>query len=153
MLSRGYAGQNCSIARALEVVGERWTLLLVRDMLLGITRFEDFQRHLGMATNVLTDRLSLLVDEGVVIRDPYQERPERFHYRLTAKGRELYSVIGALMAWGDRHYAPDGPPLLLGHEACGGSPAQAVTCADCGEDLTPDNIVIIPTPRFTMSDR
>src|SRR6266511_5373666 len=104
MLQRTYKNQNCSIARALELVGERWTLLIIRDAFLGLRRFDQFQRSLGVARNVLTDRLNRLVEEGILRRVPYQERPVRFEYRLTDKGRELWPVMMTLMQWGDRHY-------------------------------------------------
>src|SRR5918998_127305 len=103
MLRRDYAGQNCSIAGTLELVGERWTLLIVRDAFLGIRRFDDFQRNLGIARNVLQSRLERLVEEGILKREPYQERPPRYEYRLTRKGVDLWPVLVALMGWGDRH--------------------------------------------------
>ena len=95
MLRRTYEGQDCSIARALEVVGERWTLLIIRDALLGLRRFDEFQRNLGIARKVLADRLRWLVDEGILERVPYQERPERYEYRLTRKGRAARSCAGS----------------------------------------------------------
>ena len=103
MLKSDYQGQDCSIARALEIVGERWTLLIVRDAFRGISRFDDFQESLGISRNVLTERLARLVDEGVLERVPYQQRPERFEYVLTAKGAELRVALAALRQWGDRH--------------------------------------------------
>lgn len=112
MLKRDYEGQNCSIARALEVVGERWTLLIVRDAFLGLRRFDQFQESLGIARNVLTDRLNRLVEEGVLERVRYTERPERFEYRLTSKGRELNIALTGLRQWGDK-YVSDKPPRLL----------------------------------------
>ncbi len=112
MLDREYEGQNCSIARALEVVGERWTLLIVRDAFLGLRRFEQFQRSLGIARNVLTDRLNRLVDEGILERVLYSERPERYEYRLTRKGRELNIALAGLRQWGDK-YLSEKPPTLL----------------------------------------
>jgi DNA-binding HxlR family transcriptional regulator len=112
MLRRDYEGQNCSIARALEVVGERWTLLIIRDALLGLRRFDQFQDSLGIARNVLTDRLSRLVEEGVLERVPYSERPVRFEYRLTDKGRELGVALAGLRQWGDK-YVSDKPPSIL----------------------------------------
>jgi DNA-binding HxlR family transcriptional regulator len=105
VLGRTYDDQDCSIARALEVVGERWTLLVVRDAFKGVRRFEDFQRSLGIARNVLAVRLGRLVDEGILRRERYQERPERFEYRLTEKGRELGPVLQQLQRFGERHYA------------------------------------------------
>jgi DNA-binding HxlR family transcriptional regulator len=116
MLRRDYEGQNCSIARALEVVGERWTLLIVRDAFLGLRRFEQFQESLGIARNVLTDRLHRLVDEGVLERVRYSERPERFEYHLTYKGRELSVALAGLRQWGDEHMS-EKPPRLLRRKA------------------------------------
>src|SRR5712664_4793077 len=101
MLNRDYEGQNCSIARALEVVGERWTLLIVRDVLLGLHRFDEFQESLGIARNVLTDRLNRLVDEGVLERVLYSERPERYEYQLKKKGLDVQLVLAALGTSGD----------------------------------------------------
>jgi DNA-binding HxlR family transcriptional regulator len=112
MLKRDYAGQQCSIARALEIVGERWTLLIVRDALAGLRRFEEFQESLGIARNVLTDRLNRLVDEGILRRVRYSDRPERFEYRLTSKGRDLTIALTGLMQWGDK-YVSDKPPVIL----------------------------------------
>src|SRR6187455_2212885 len=112
MLNRDYEGQNCSIARALEVVGERWTLLIIRDVLLGLHRFDELQESLGIARNVLTDRLNRLVDEEILERVPYSERPPRYEYRLTPKGRELNVALIALRQWGDT-YRSDKPPRLL----------------------------------------
>jgi DNA-binding HxlR family transcriptional regulator len=111
VLKRDYEGQNCSIARALEVVGERWTLLIVRDAFLGLRRFEQFQESLGIARNVLTDRLNRLVEEGVLERVRYSEHPERFEYRLTRKGSDLQIALAGLWQWGDK-YVSDKPPRI-----------------------------------------
>ena len=112
MLKRDYEGQNCSIARALEVVGERWTLLIVRDVFLGLRRFDEIQSDLGIARNVLTERLNRLVDEGILERVRYSERPERFEYLLTRKGRDLNIALAGLRQWGDT-YLSEKPPRLL----------------------------------------
>jgi len=135
MLPRTYDAQNCSIARALEVLGDRWTILVIRDAFLGLRRFEDFQRDLGIARNVLTDRLNRLVEEDILAKHRYQERPERFEYRLTAKGRDLWPVTMALLRWGDRHYAEGKPPRIVRHRGCGGSVTERLRCASCGADL------------------
>jgi DNA-binding HxlR family transcriptional regulator len=104
MLPREYEGQEyCSIARSLEIVGERWTLLIIRDAFLGRRRFEEFQESLGIARNVLTDRLNRLVDEGIFDKVPYSEHPPRHEYRLTRKGRDLNVSLAALRQWGDRY--------------------------------------------------
>ncbi|MFC9977922.1 winged helix-turn-helix transcriptional regulator [Spirillospora sp. NPDC050679] len=139
-LPRTYESQNCSIARSLEVVGDRWTLLVIRSALEGVRRFDDFQDALGVARNVLTDRLSRLCDEGILRRVPYQERPVRHEYRLTRKGVELWPAMMTLLLWGDRHYAPDGPPLLVSHRGCDGTLTPALTCSSCGAALTPNNV-------------
>src|SRR3982074_152609 len=112
MLKRDYEGQNCSIARALEVVGERWTLLIVRDAFLGLRRFEQFQESLGIARNVLTERLNRLVDEGILERVRYSERPERYEYRLTQQGRDLNIALAGLRQWGDKYISEKPPPVL-----------------------------------------
>jgi DNA-binding HxlR family transcriptional regulator len=153
MLPRTYESQNCSVARTLEVLGDRWTILLVRDAFLGIRRFEDFQRDLGVARNVLADRLGRLVDEGVLERRRYQERPERFEYRLTEKGIDLWPVTVALMHWGDRHYpAEGGSPRVIRHRDCGGELTRHLTCASCGAELGPRDVVTESGPG-TRGDR
>jgi DNA-binding HxlR family transcriptional regulator len=136
MLPRTYDGENCSIARALERLGERWTLLVLREAFTGARRFEEFAERLDIARNVLTARLALLVDEGVLERRRYQERPERFEYRLTEKGLDLFEVLVALMQWGDRWYAPDGPPRVVRHRDCGGTIDAHLTCDRCGARVT-----------------
>ena len=129
---------HCSVARTLDIVGERWTLLVLRDAFNGKRRFEEFARSLPIARNVLTDRLQTLVAHGILERERYQQRPERFEYRMTSAGRELYPVMIGLLQWGGRHLAgPDGPPLDVRHRDCGGHPAAQVVCSDCGEELQP----------------
>ncbi|MBI5105459.1 MAG: helix-turn-helix transcriptional regulator [Solirubrobacterales bacterium] len=146
MLGRTYEGQNCSVARALELVGERWTLLILRDAFLGVRRFGDFADRLGIARNVLQDRLERLVDEGVLEKVPYCERPPRYEYRLTERGLDLWPVLVALLKFGDRHYAPDGPPMLLLHKECGGEVDDRRTCARCGALVEVGDVRIEPGP-------
>jgi DNA-binding HxlR family transcriptional regulator len=146
MLPADYESQNCSIARALELVGERWTILILRDAFLGIRRFDEFQRSLGIARNVLQSRLERLVEAGILRREPYQERPRRFEYRLTAKGVDLWPVIVALLKWGDRHAAPAGPPVLLEHKGCGGEIDDRRRCLRCGVELQAWEVVAKPGP-------
>jgi DNA-binding HxlR family transcriptional regulator len=134
MLDRTYDTQACSMARSLEVVGERWTLLILRDIFLGIRKFEDLHRSLGVARNILQTRLELLTKEGVVEKRPYQEG--RYEYCLTPKGRELWPALMALLRWGDRHYAPHGRPRLIKHRDCGGEVTEQLTCEKCGKSLT-----------------
>ena len=135
MLRADYTGQNCSIARTLEVIGERWTLLILRETFLGTRRFDDIQRELGVARNVLQTRLERLVDEGILRKVPYQERPLRHEYRLTRKGSDLWPVLVSLLKWGDRHMAPSGPPMLLEHNGCGGLIDDRRRCDRCGADV------------------
>jgi DNA-binding HxlR family transcriptional regulator len=144
MLKRDYEGQNCSIARALEVVGERWTLLIVRDVFLGLRRFDQMQESLGIARNVLTDRLNRLVDEGILERVRYSERPERFEYRLTAKGRELNIALTALRQWGDK-YLTEKPPRLLRRKA-DGKPVVAALVPKGADVLRPEEVETVPGP-------
>lgn len=126
----------CSIARAVDVVGDGWTLLLVREAGMGFRRFEQFQAHLGIGRNILTQRLQHLVDEGVFERVPYQEHPPRHEYRLTRKGHDLWPVLAALMAWGDRWQGDGkGKPAQLHHRTCGHDVHAEVTCSACGEPL------------------
>lgn len=145
-LPRTYDSQNCSVARSLEVVGDRWTMLVIRSAFQGVRRFDDFQDVLGVARNVLTDRLNRLCDEGIMRRVPYQQRPERHEYRLTRKGVELWPAVMTLMMWGDRHYAPDGPPLVIGHRDCDGTLTPAFTCDSCGAQLGPADVEPRPGP-------
>ena len=147
MLQRDYPDQVCSIARSLEVIGERWTLLILRDAILGLTRFEEFQESLGIASNVLTNRLKLLCDEGVLQRVADPERPGRPKYVLTDKGRELGPALIMLMKWGDRHYpTPSGPPRLTLHAGCGGSLGPDLRCEECGKQADPGEIELPPGP-------
>jgi DNA-binding HxlR family transcriptional regulator len=146
MLHRTYDSQACSVARTLEIVGERWTLLILRDAFGGVRRFDGFQRSLGIARNVLADRLQRLVDAGILERRPYQDRPPRSEYRLTDRGRELYPVVFHLMRWGDRHAAPDGPPVLIRHRECGGEIDDHLRCTACGADVEVREIEPRPRP-------
>jgi DNA-binding HxlR family transcriptional regulator len=141
VLQRDYPGQVCSIARALEVVGERWTLLILRNALLGMERFDELQADLGIATNVLTSRLKRLTDEHVLERVPDPERPGRPKYVLTDKGAQLGPALIVLMKWGDRHYpTPGGPPRLTIHAGCGGTIGQDLLCDRCGTPLRPGEV-------------
>jgi DNA-binding HxlR family transcriptional regulator len=146
VLQRTYENQNCSIARTLELVGERWSLLILRDVALGKRRFDEIHQSLGVARNVLSDRLSRLVESGIVERVPYQERPERYEYQFTDKGRELGTALVALMHWGDRHYAPDGPPRIAEHAGCGGAVVEQLVCRECGAVLKPGEVHMRPGP-------
>ena len=146
MLKRDYEGQNCSIARALEIVGERWTLLIVRDAFLGLRRFDQFQDSLGIARNVLTDRLNRLVEEGILERVRYSERPERFEYRLTPKGRELNIALTGLRQWGDK-YLSEKPPRVLRRKA-DQKPVVAALVPKGADVLRPEEVEAVPGPGF-----
>ena len=127
---------TCSVARALSIVGDRWTLLVLRDAFLGIRRFEDFHADLGTSRHRLADRLRKLTRAGILERVRYQERPVRFEYRLTEKGRDLYPVVVSLTRWGDRWMADaDGPPVELVHRGCGRQVMPHLTCPACGEPV------------------
>jgi DNA-binding HxlR family transcriptional regulator len=151
MLNRDYEGQNCSIARALEIVGERWTLLIIRDALLGLHRFDEFQESLGIARNVLTDRLNRLVDEGVLERVLYSERPERYEYHLTKKGLDLNIALTALRQWGDE-YVSDKPPRLQLRKL-DKTPVVAAIVPKGTRSLRTDEIDIVPGPGAAGSTR
>lgn len=142
----GPAAASCSIAATLEVVGDRWTVLILRDVFRGVRRFAQLQADLGIARNLLADRLSRLVDHEVLERVPYQTRPLRCEYRLTAKGADLSTALIALMGWGDRWYAADGVPTILVHETCGTPLEQVVRCPHCDETVNPGRIRSRPGP-------
>jgi DNA-binding HxlR family transcriptional regulator len=127
---------RCSVARALSVVGDRWTLLLLREAFLGTTRFEDFRDNTGASRHLVAERLGALVEHGVLERRPYQERPPRLEYVLTDKGRDLYPVIVGLLAWGDRWMRDEkGPSLVIQHGACGHAVTLELRCPACDEPL------------------
>ncbi len=128
------------------MVGEWWTLLIVRDAFLGVRRFDDFQARLGISRNILNHRLSHLVEHGVLDRVPYQDNPPRSEYRLTEKGRDLWHVITAMRQWGDRWAAPDGPRLEVEHVACGHRTMVTPTCSVCGGVLDARSVVAVPGP-------
>jgi DNA-binding HxlR family transcriptional regulator len=147
MLGRTYESQTCSVARTLELVGERWTLLIIRDAFLGVRRFGDFAERLGIARNVLQDRLERLVAAGVLVKVPYQERPLRHEYRLTDMGRDLWPSIVTLMQFGDKHLAGEaGPPLLLLHDGCGGELDDRRICKTCGAAVELRDVESVPGP-------
>jgi DNA-binding HxlR family transcriptional regulator len=149
MLNRTYEGQNCSIARALELVGERWTLLIIRDAFLGRRRFDEFQESLGIARNVLTERLDRLVGEGILERTPYSERPPRFEYALTERGRELAVPLLALMQWGDRHLSPK--PPRIARRRSDRSRVRAVLVDRDSNVVRPAEIEIVPGPGLSAA--
>jgi DNA-binding HxlR family transcriptional regulator len=126
-----FNAENCSIQQTLRIVGEKWTLLVLREAFYGVTRFDDFQRLVGCARNILSDRLGTLVDEGLLSREPYRDpgRRIRHEYRLTEKGLDLFPVLVALMQWGDRWLSgPEGPPVELSHRGCHAPIVTEVRC-------------------------
>ena len=143
---------TCSIGRAMEVLGERWTLLILRESFYGVTRFSAMQRNLGIARNILSARLQLLVRAGILERRRYQAEPERFEYKLTAKGRDLYPAVVAIMRWGDEHLCDDDPPVVLRH-ACGHLADPALVCAHCGERLDPRAVTPEPAGHALAAGR
>jgi DNA-binding HxlR family transcriptional regulator len=142
---------NCSLARALAVIGDRWTLLILRDAFLRVRRFDDFQASLGIARRVLAERLTSLIDDGILEKVAYQERPARSEYRLTRKGLDLYPVILSLVHWGDAHFAgAEGPPVAHRHKGCGHVFHSVLTCSECGEPV--DARAVVPEPRVLDLD-
>jgi DNA-binding HxlR family transcriptional regulator len=135
MARTDFSQMQCSIARSLEVVGERWALLIIRNAFYGARRFDDFIADLGIARNVFTERLTGLVEHGVFTRERYEDRPPRYEYRLTDKGRDLLPVILTMLRWGDRWESADGPPVRLTHTTCGQRTEAVAACRHCGEEL------------------
>ena len=126
----------CSIARTLAVVGEAWTPLILRDIVFGITKYDEIQRDLGVATNILADRLTTLVEHDLLTRQPYQRRPLRYRYELTEKGADLLPVLMALMRWGDKWTTEAaGPPVTMLHHSCGQATEAVMACSVCGRTL------------------
>ena len=151
VLRHDYPGQVCSIAKSLEVVGERWSLLIVRDVMNGHRRFDELQKGLGVARNVLATRLQRLLDEDILERRPYQQSPERFEYFLTEKGLDLWPALIALLGWGDRHSTgPEGPPMLIVHKQCGGAVSDRGVCESCGKVLGARDARALPGPGVAV---
>lgn len=134
---------ECSVGRAMDILGERWTFLILRESFYGVRRFSDMQRNLGIARNILSARLQLLVRTGILEKRRYQEEPERFEYKLTEKGLGLYPAVVAIMRWGDEHLSEEGPPVVLRH-ACGGAADPIMVCSHCREELDPHDVTPEP---------
>jgi len=142
-----FTNESCSVARTLEVIGERWTMLVLREAFFRVRRFEEFQRNTGAARNILSDRLRTLVDNGILERRQYHDRPARFEYRLTEKGLDLYPILISLMQWGDKHAPGEmGPPVVLEHRSCGGRTTPTLVCSECGEPLSARDMRALPGP-------
>jgi DNA-binding HxlR family transcriptional regulator len=143
---KSFADMHCSVAQCLEVVGEWWTMLIIRDAFLGVTRFDDFQERLGISRNILNQRLTGLVDEAILDKVAYSDHPPRFDYRLTDKGRDLWPLVTAMRQWGDKYAAPDGPPLKVVHKKCGKVSHAVMKCSVCGEPLSARDVRAVPGP-------
>jgi len=151
---RPFADQNCSIAGALSIVGERWTLLIMREVMLGRRRFAEIKRNTGVASNILTDRLEMLVDHGLLRRKLYSEHPESYEYIPTHKGLDLNPVILALLKWGDEYAAPAaGPPRVPVHTVCGHDARPELHCSHCGELIQSTELRVRPGPGATPKQR
>lgn len=149
MLGRLYESENCSAARALELVGERWSLLILRNAAFaGQTRFSEFERRLGIAPNILASRLESFVAAGIMEVRPNVEHKGQNEYVLTEKGRDFIPAIVALTRWGDRWAAPDGPPIIYEHESCGGDVELDLRCGTCHEVMAPTAVKARPGPGF-----
>ena len=144
-----FSEMTCSIARSLAVAGEPWSPLVLRDVWVGINRFDDIQRDLGISRKVLSERLASLIEHGVLQRVPYQDKPARYDYYTTEKGADLGFVLLAMQTWGNRWvFAEDGPPLLLRHEPCGATIEAVTACSNCGERLAVGDLTPLRGPSF-----
>jgi DNA-binding HxlR family transcriptional regulator len=150
---RPFTEQNCSIARALELVGERWTLLVMRDVLMGRRRFAEIKRSLGVAPNILSDRLQQLVEHGLLERRPIEGHAESHEYVPTPKGRDVSPILTSLLQWGDAYAAPAGPPRVQVHIACGHDAHPQLHCSHCGEVVERGQMQSRPGPGATPEQR
>jgi len=145
--------ESCSISRTLAVIGDRWSLLVLRDCFLRVRRFEEFQSRLGITRHLLADRLKKLVRHGVLRRVPYQTSPKRHEYILTQKGLDLYPILMAIVHWGDVHMADErGRPLLHQHKTCGHMFNPVMVCSECGEPLNAREVQVHPGPGAQSAD-
>ncbi|WP_329055886.1 helix-turn-helix transcriptional regulator [Amycolatopsis sp. NBC_01488] len=149
MKRTSFAQWPCSIARTMDLLGDWWTPLVLRDAFYGVRRFDEFQQALGIARNTLADRLKRLVEEGLLEKVAYQVEPVRYDYVLTEKGRDFYPVLLAMTRWGDKWLAAEaGPPITVHHTACGHDTHAEIVCAECGEPMTPDDTRMRRGPGF-----
>jgi DNA-binding HxlR family transcriptional regulator len=154
MPRKDFSEMPCSVARTIEVIGDRWTILILRDAFYGVRRFDDFRRGLGVARNILSERLNKLVEHGVLERRPYQEHPLRSEYRLTTKGRDLLPVLLTLTRWGDRWEANDsGPPVKFTHTTCGHETLPTVACSECGDELVVRELRVHSAPAPHLASK
>lgn len=152
MEHKSFSGMDCSVAQCLEVAGEWWSMLVVRDAFLGVRRFDEFQSRLGISSNILQRRLARLVDAGVLAKVRYSEHPPRDEYRLTSKGHDLWPVLNAMRQWGDRYAAPDGPPLLIIHDGCGSVCETIQVCSSCGVPIGSRDVSVVSGPGRSGED-
>ncbi len=149
------AAMHCSIARTLDAIGDKWSLLILRDAFYGVRRFDGFRRDLGVARNILTDRLNKLVDRGVLEKVQYEERPPRYEYRLTEKGKDLLPVFLVMMRWGDTWEFEGEGPASLTHTTCGHTTKAVAVCSGCGEELKLGELrpspVVVRVPVYAQS--
>jgi DNA-binding HxlR family transcriptional regulator len=146
---RNYPRDACSVDAALAIIGERWTMHVLREAFLGVRRFEDFRRNIGVARNILSDRLNTLVAEGILRRQLYSEHPPRYEYRLTRKGVDLYGILIELMKWGSKYLPnPDGPAVVLRHRECGAVIEPQHACPDCGVPVQAWDLEALPGPAM-----
>lgn len=144
-----YSKQNCAIAGAMQIVGDPWTLLIIRDAFMGVRRFEQWQERLGVARNVLASRLKTLVANGVMDARPYSTRPPRKEYVLTKKGRDLYPVLMTMLTWGERYVHPEAELApAFRHTACGQGFKARIHCESCGEPTGPHDLVAVHVPTL-----
>ncbi len=136
--------QNCSVARTLSVIGDRWTPLILRECFFGVTRFDGFEKRLGIPRRVLSERLKMLVAKGVLRREPYQDHSRRFDYLLTERGRDLRAILLTMIAWGEKHMPLDGPSRQIRHLECGAVMTPVLHCSECGEAIGPDDVTTEP---------
>ena len=150
MRSADLINQQCSVARPATLLGDPWTLVILRQAFSRVRRFDDFQRQLGISRSLLSERLGRLVDAGILERRPYKDEIRtREEYRLTQKGLDLYPALMALREWGDKYMADEGPPIHLSHRDCGGEPQVNLTCDRCGEEVSARDAEVAPGPGLT----
>ncbi|HYB92515.1 MAG TPA: helix-turn-helix domain-containing protein [Candidatus Binataceae bacterium] len=145
---RSVGEADCSIARTLSIIGERWTILILREVFLGRSHFDDFQRNTGIARNILSTRLRALVNHGILERYAAPHDRARVEYRLTKKGLDLFPVLVAMLRWGDQWLADEnGPPIALVHRPCGAHATPTMVCPNCGEEISASNMIALPRVR------
>jgi len=145
--------QGDSVSRALALIGDQWTLMILREALFGVRRYGQFARNLGIPRPTLSERLRSLVDSGLLERVRYARDPDRYEYRLTDAGRELFGAAALLMRWGDRYLAgPEGPPIVLRHHECGEIAEPTLVCGKCAKEITPYNVTPEPGPGYRDSE-